>query len=519
MNAHIYVGGKDYGTKSDWFLFCGWTESKINTQYQGFYKQVQCASSTFGNVFRNGVKANGKRVGNTETVDGQTVTYENAATLSLYNYTPHIQTSFFSIWTSYLNNSNFAAKQGVQPCSTPSGQFCGEYYNNRTLSNNPTFIQNTSNVNFDWGNNGPGNGLGTDNFSVRWQGNFSFENATYIFTIIGDDGIRLFVDGTQQIDGWRDQGATTYTKDLALSSGNHTIKVEYYENGGGATAKAYWQKKPSATYGSAWVSQSSYPTVTQGGYADLSVTFRNTGNTTWYNTYSPNRTHLATLNPNNGAVDYPSPFVCTPGWIGNNRPTALSNSSVAPGANGTFNFRICVPAGMAPGTYRIAVAPLIESVSWMLPPSFVYWDVTVKSASTGNTNLARGKSVWATSNQSSAYTPTLAVDGNNSTRWSSAQSSSLGPQWLIVDLGNSQNINQIIVNWEWAFARDYFVGYSNGSNCNSTTYSGWNYYPLWAETKTVNFPTVAARCVAVYMRSRAPGMSNYSIWELQVFNK
>jgi PA14 domain len=39
----------------------------------------------------------------------------------------------------------------------------------------------------------------------------SAEAASYKFTVTGDDGVRLFVDGHKVLDKWFPQGATTYT--------------------------------------------------------------------------------------------------------------------------------------------------------------------------------------------------------------------------------------------------------------------------------------------------------------------
>jgi hypothetical protein len=148
----------------------------------------------------------------------------------------------------------------------------------------------------------------------------------------------------------------------------------------------------SPTYSAVWVSQSSYPTLTQGQSADVSVTFRNTGNTSWSNT-GVNATHLGTINPVTGKVDnnYRSPFVC-PTWLGPITPANLSETTVAPGNTGTFNFKICVPSNMAPGTYRISVAPLIEGITWMLQPGItVYWDVTVNQSNIPTYNWIGGR--------------------------------------------------------------------------------------------------------------------------------
>ena len=53
----------------------------------------------------------------------------------------------------------------------------------------------------------------------------------------GDDGIRVLVDGTPVVDGWFYQAPTTYTADVALSAGEHTVVVEYFEHTGGAVAR------------------------------------------------------------------------------------------------------------------------------------------------------------------------------------------------------------------------------------------------------------------------------------------
>jgi murein DD-endopeptidase MepM/ murein hydrolase activator NlpD len=132
------------------------------------------------------------------------------------------------------------AQAAAPSCGVPSGTFCAAYYNNQSLSGNPTFVQNESSINHDWGNGGPGNGVGNDHFSTRWQGSFGFNAANYTFTYSSDDGMRIWLDGSPIVDQWSDQGASTRTKSVNVSGGSHTVKVEYYENGGAASAKVSW---------------------------------------------------------------------------------------------------------------------------------------------------------------------------------------------------------------------------------------------------------------------------------------
>jgi hypothetical protein len=126
------------------------------------------------------------------------------------------------------------------PTSCPAGQYFAEYFNNIGLSGSPTFTACQSSINFNWGSGGPGNGLANDNFSVRWTGSFTFNAAPYNFTATADDGIRVWVDGSPIIDAWRDQAPTTYQASRMLSAGDHLVKIEYYEKGGGAVAQLSW---------------------------------------------------------------------------------------------------------------------------------------------------------------------------------------------------------------------------------------------------------------------------------------
>lgn len=127
------------------------------------------------------------------------------------------------------------------PTNCNDNQFLAEYFNNRTLSGNPVFRQCEGQINHNWGEGGPGNGIGNDNFSVRWTGNYDFgDDAVYRFSSRTDDGVRLWVNNQLVIDQWRDMGATTYNSDQNLVAGLRPIKLEYYENGGSAVAQLSW---------------------------------------------------------------------------------------------------------------------------------------------------------------------------------------------------------------------------------------------------------------------------------------
>jgi len=123
------------------------------------------------------------------------------------------------------------------PAVAPSQSYAAQYFSNISLSGTPTLTRVDNTINFDWGGQSPDITIPVDNFSARWTRTDTFSGGPYEFSATGDDGIRLYVDGVKILDKWIDQGPTTYkvTKDMTV--GNHTIVYEYYEKGGGATAK------------------------------------------------------------------------------------------------------------------------------------------------------------------------------------------------------------------------------------------------------------------------------------------
>lgn len=98
-------------------------------------------------------------------------------------------------------------------------------------------------IDFSWGNGSPDFLIGPNTFSVIWKGFVKApSNGNYTFFTNTDDGVRLWVDGDLIIDQWNDQGPTEISATKQMDEGEQvSIKMEYYENGGGAVAQLSWQ--------------------------------------------------------------------------------------------------------------------------------------------------------------------------------------------------------------------------------------------------------------------------------------
>ena len=125
------------------------------------------------------------------------------------------------------------------------------------------------------------------------------------------------------------------------------------------------------------------------------------------------------------------------------------------------------------------------------------------------TLLSQGRPATASSLENASFPASAAVDGNTSTRWSSAFSD---PQWLQVDLGSVSAISQVVLDWETAYATAFQIQTSSdGTNWTSiystTTGTGG--------TQTLNV-TGTGRYVRMYGTARATHWG-YSLWEFQVY--
>jgi beta-glucosidase len=124
------------------------------------------------------------------------------------------------------------------------GGLRGQYFDNTTLSGTPVATRTDPTVSYTWTGNSPIAGLRSTNYSVKWTGTLTPPTTgTYTFGLTSDDGSRLFVNGTEVIDNWRDQAAHTQTGRVALTAGTPVrVEVDYYQAGGDAVVNLGWRQ-------------------------------------------------------------------------------------------------------------------------------------------------------------------------------------------------------------------------------------------------------------------------------------
>ena len=117
------------------------------------------------------------------------------------------------------------------------------YYNNQNLADDAAHTDLDATVDHNWGSGSPAPQVNADHFSARWEGEVQASySGEFTFYTQSDDGVRLWVNGELVIDNWTDHGPTEdRSAPILLSAGEfYDIKMEYFENSGGAVARLLW---------------------------------------------------------------------------------------------------------------------------------------------------------------------------------------------------------------------------------------------------------------------------------------
>ncbi len=148
--------------------------------------------------------------------------------------------------SAYSNEASATTPAPPPPAGSGIG-LRGEYFDNANFTA-ARIVRTDGTVNFDWGSGSPDAQLGVDSFAARWSGAVQAQyTQTYTFYATTDDGVRLWVDGKLLIDAWADRAPAESSGTIALTAGRKVdLRMDYYENGGGAVAKLAWSSASQA---------------------------------------------------------------------------------------------------------------------------------------------------------------------------------------------------------------------------------------------------------------------------------
>ncbi len=270
----------------------------------------------------------------------------------------------------------FAVKVNSQ-CPTPPGNqtsygsssWIGYVYANVNTSNPPTnaftttyrgYITQPFNFDMDLGSDavwGPYVcGSYADQFSIRFRMRYNFPAGTYTFTVGGDDGYRLSLDGgsTYIINNWNEHSYTSTTVTVNVTSGNKNLVLEYFEQQGLSRVSFQVSGCPSTTTtaptdisGVTTVCNGSSTTLTAVGGTNASgVTYQwGIGNTVGNNIISGETAASITVSPTTNTTYWVRKIdglPCNTPTSGVTKAVTVNTSATPPTAITNGNATICL---------------------------------------------------------------------------------------------------------------------------------------------------------------------------------
>ncbi|CAM5663130.1 hypothetical protein SAVIM338S_06828 [Streptomyces avidinii] len=163
------------------------------------------------------------------------------------------------------------------------------------------------------------------------------------------------------------------------------------------------------------------------------------------------------------------------------------------------------PAHASNRTVAVAVAAVLLLVGGLLLAH------PERAGAAADPVISRGRAATASSSETSALGPQNAFDGDQATRWASAEGKD--PQWIRVDLGADATVSRVKLSWEAAYAKAYRVEISpDGSTwtrlANETAGNGGS--DDWTAL------TGKGRYLRVYGTARGTAYG-YSLHEVEVY--
>ncbi|HWE97883.1 MAG TPA: PA14 domain-containing protein, partial [Tepidisphaeraceae bacterium] len=182
----------------------------------------------------------------TAIVNATTYADTTVQATTTYDYEVQAHNTYNGTSVSAFTNVVTVTTPAPPPVGTGDG-LSGAYFVDQVTSqphfNAPATLTRTdASIDFDWGNGSPAPSITVDHFSVIWTGQFKpTTTQVYTFSTTSDDGVRLFINGTQVINDFADHAPTVDTATMSLTAGTtYSFEMDYYEDAGGAAAKLHW---------------------------------------------------------------------------------------------------------------------------------------------------------------------------------------------------------------------------------------------------------------------------------------
>jgi len=176
-----------------------------------------------------------------------------------------IENRFTSARINYAQGSTLVAglampieSTALHPASGVGDGLTGAYFNSKDLSGVPVLMRNDRRINFNWDKVVPVEGLHRNNYSVRWNGDFTPPapgdyklgvRVNYCYACENAEGFKLYLDGKLLVQSTGKTGERGQVIEASVHFDEkkpHPIRLEYFHGSGSAGIDLTWQAPPEA---------------------------------------------------------------------------------------------------------------------------------------------------------------------------------------------------------------------------------------------------------------------------------
>ena len=141
-------------------------------------------------------------------------------------------------WTQAEAGEQPVPAEALFSVGLPQHGLLATYYNNENWNGPPAFSVISPLVLFAWAETEPWAGP----FSTTFSGELEAPvDGSYFFSVNGDDGVRLTLDGNVVGEAMQPDTANEFNATVTLTAGRHTIRVDHFQRGGGKALELWWQ--------------------------------------------------------------------------------------------------------------------------------------------------------------------------------------------------------------------------------------------------------------------------------------
>lgn len=183
------------------------------------------------------------------SVDGQLVLYNwNLFAPITYRGDLHdLSPGLHTVTVEYFESGGHARlKVWVERGPLEDAKWTGQYYANPNWQEPPLLTRPDDDIDFDWGDHAPVDGLSQSDFSIRWRRTLFFAEAgRYRFWAEVErlDRVKIWLDGWLLVDEAKEERGVAEGYFSRLEPGFHTVMVEYADDSGPAKIKFDWERR------------------------------------------------------------------------------------------------------------------------------------------------------------------------------------------------------------------------------------------------------------------------------------